>query len=300
MTSNSIMVEAWYRSTSPSFDVVGESYYYQAIRALLPPIRSEYGEEIQLPLTLVHDPSNPYDPNAIDVVASTGKVASFSQEDAERYAPTLAKLQRAGVAVWTTGRIWGGRHGDGSFYGSVRLCLEAPSLLLPVNDEPSDAVMLPPGKSIKPSSKNFTPEPLAPYVVANDGHWVWVTLHDPRLEGLSGDVVIRIDGKDIGTLTPKYSAAMRPAVAFIHERGMTTAARAIVKGNQLTTDLSIYCKRAAEITDDWLNSLPQYPEPSTAVLQEPTHTPADWYPDPHGVNRLRYWDGTEWTHHVAN
>ncbi|MGH3456634.1 RDD family protein [Aeromicrobium sp.] len=30
-----------------------------------------------------------------------------------------------------------------------------------------------------------------------------------------------------------------------------------------------------------------------------TQTPADWYPDPDGGGRLRYWDGTAWTAHVA-
>jgi hypothetical protein len=27
---------------------------------------------------------------------------------------------------------------------------------------------------------------------------------------------------------------------------------------------------------------------------------ADWYPDPRGEKRLRYWDGSQWTHHVAD
>ena len=28
-------------------------------------------------------------------------------------------------------------------------------------------------------------------------------------------------------------------------------------------------------------------------------TPADWYPDPHDAGQLRYWDGVNWTEHVA-
>lgn len=28
--------------------------------------------------------------------------------------------------------------------------------------------------------------------------------------------------------------------------------------------------------------------------------PAGWYRDPAGAGRLRYWDGTAWTHHVAD
>ena len=31
----------------------------------------------------------------------------------------------------------------------------------------------------------------------------------------------------------------------------------------------------------------------------PPLPPADWYADPHKVARLRYWDGTQWTEHVA-
>lgn len=29
-------------------------------------------------------------------------------------------------------------------------------------------------------------------------------------------------------------------------------------------------------------------------------SPADWYPDPRGEKRLRYWDGAVWTDHVAD
>jgi uncharacterized RDD family membrane protein YckC len=29
-------------------------------------------------------------------------------------------------------------------------------------------------------------------------------------------------------------------------------------------------------------------------------TRADWYPDPHGQARLRYWDGQRWTEHTSN
>ncbi len=28
--------------------------------------------------------------------------------------------------------------------------------------------------------------------------------------------------------------------------------------------------------------------------------PADWYPDPSGRHEHRYWDGTQWTEHVAS
>jgi uncharacterized RDD family membrane protein YckC len=39
---------------------------------------------------------------------------------------------------------------------------------------------------------------------------------------------------------------------------------------------------------------PQQPPPATSPMP-----PANWYPDPSGQARLRYWDGARWTDHTA-
>jgi uncharacterized RDD family membrane protein YckC len=39
---------------------------------------------------------------------------------------------------------------------------------------------------------------------------------------------------------------------------------------------------------------PAPPQPQQAGAQQ-----ADWYPDPHGQARLRYWDGQRWTEHTS-
>jgi hypothetical protein len=41
---------------------------------------------------------------------------------------------------------------------------------------------------------------------------------------------------------------------------------------------------------------PAQPVPAPRPAAAP---PADWYPDPHGQARLRYWDGQRWTEHAA-
>jgi hypothetical protein len=45
----------------------------------------------------------------------------------------------------------------------------------------------------------------------------------------------------------------------------------------------------------------QVSKPEPPALPPPSGgPPADWYPDPHGQKRLRYWDGSTWTDHTAD
>jgi hypothetical protein len=41
------------------------------------------------------------------------------------------------------------------------------------------------------------------------------------------------------------------------------------------------------------------PEPEPAPVAAATSTPPGWYPDPAMRYELRYWDGNQWTEHVA-
>jgi hypothetical protein len=44
---------------------------------------------------------------------------------------------------------------------------------------------------------------------------------------------------------------------------------------------------------------PPRPQAAAPPAAPPTVAP-DWYPDPRGEKRLRYWDGTQWTDHTAD
>lgn len=69
----------------------------------------------------------------------------------------------------------------------------------------------------------------------------------------------------------------------------------------------IYCGRGAEaeqlagqIARAVRTAIEPPPPPPPPPEPEPQQFPADWYPDPHGQHRLRYWDGSAWTDHVAD
>jgi hypothetical protein len=70
----------------------------------------------------------------------------------------------------------------------------------------------------------------------------------------------------------------------------------------------IYCGRGAE-AEQMAHQIvravntavaPPPPPPPPPPEPEPQTFPADWYADPHGQHRLRYYDGTQWTEHVAD
>lgn len=70
----------------------------------------------------------------------------------------------------------------------------------------------------------------------------------------------------------------------------------------------IYCGRGAEAEQMAVAIVQTIRERREAALTPPPPpppppqpaVPADWYPDPKGEKRLRYWDGSAWTDHVAD
>jgi hypothetical protein len=52
--------------------------------------------------------------------------------------------------------------------------------------------------------------------------------------------------------------------------------------------------------DEAMKPPPAAAPPPPPPPPPPSGVPADWYPDPKGVKRLRYWDGSAWTDHTAD
>lgn len=335
----------WGQRGRASVDVVGESFYTHAIRSALGrgklPVE---GLELTTEVHLVHNHLNRHDHNAIEVHGSSGLLGHLSREDAARYVASIDGLQQRGLIATTTARIWGRDQEDWEsgkqvFVGSVRVDLPAPHMMIPHNPAPAGAhQLLPNGVSIRVSAGDGAAEATNRYLCPEGECWVHATLHEVVEQGPRSSrqlAEVRIDGQPIGRLTPKMSGDMLPAVQYLDARGIGTAVRAIVNGNQLKCEVIVHAARASELPPEWFTALPQTANTPAAAAATTTSTataittesapgidantpaqaaeplipapaaevraapPQGWYADPTGAARLRWWDGTSWTQHTA-
>jgi collagen type III alpha len=337
-----IVTELWGQRGAGHFDIVGESQYGAAIRALLPKSLKGDGAEVHVPVSLVHDPNNRHDSNAIEVRASSGVIGFLSRENAARYAPVLASLQRNGRIATTQARIWGrvgssdygGRSED--FFGSVRLDLAEPHMLVPANLPPLQThVVLPAGSAMQVTGEEKFMNAIAPFLNSHRECWVHATAHaitEQAAKTPKTVVEIRIDDEPVGRLTPKMSSELLPVIEYLAQRGRLTCVRGVVKGNELKADVVLHTKRAGELDSAWLATAcggtasahgvatsatevtagvsaqltteAAGTKPAQTAVAQPVPAPAPlppagWYPNQHGPERLRYWDGQNWTEHVS-
>ncbi len=111
----------WRPDSFPT-EVVGESNYQDALIAVCGP-HTRYGHDIEILASLVREPSNAFDPNAVMVTVRSRKVGYLSREQAERVS---SQMQEAGLpTVECNARIQGGwrtnQHDEGHF--GIRLAM---------------------------------------------------------------------------------------------------------------------------------------------------------------------------------
>ena len=107
-------------------DAVGEPHYQDALEAIAGG-RTEEGADLETVALLVPEPSNRYDPNAVQVMIEGKVVGYLSRRNAAiLQGPILAKMRREQRAVACRARIVGGwdrGRGDRGHFG-VRLYLD--------------------------------------------------------------------------------------------------------------------------------------------------------------------------------
>ncbi|BAL91098.1 hypothetical protein AMIS_58780 [Actinoplanes missouriensis 431] len=282
----SVPFDLWGQRGWANIEVVGESHYTPAWKALFGASAPASDAEIVTPVRLMPDPRNRHDPNAVGVWASTGQIGHLSRADAARYVPVLAELVANGWDPQVTAHLWGGDWGY-----SARLELAEPHLLVPGNAPPTGPhLMLPLGNAIQVTGEEHHLDALIPWLCPEGECWVHATLHEvtEQLARSTRTVVeVRIDGVRVGQLTPKMSGEVLPAVRMLAEGGLGAGVRAVVKGNRLKAEVVLQVVRAHELPESWIADAHVYAvkmgaEPSTVAVPPPPVPPVSSSPVPVG------------------
>jgi hypothetical protein len=133
-------------------------------------------------------------------------------------------------------------------------------MLVPANLPPDNQhVMLPRGGAIQVTGEEAYLSTLAPLVGPAGEVWIHVTLHEVTVQLARSTktlVEVRVNDSPGGRLTPKMSGELLPALRHFASQGLNTAGRAILKGNQLKADITLYVARSGELGEEWLANPP--------------------------------------------
>jgi hypothetical protein len=100
-----------------SFDIVGESYYQDAL-AIIAGAKTEEGHEYFCRAQLRTEPDNPHDRNAVGVLIDGRKVGHLSRQDAEAYVAMLRNIGTPNQPYEVAAKIVGGwrrKRGEGHY-----------------------------------------------------------------------------------------------------------------------------------------------------------------------------------------
>jgi len=96
------------------FEISGESHYQDALLVLAGARRTRAGAQIHCEATLVPDPANPYDPNAVAVMIGGLQVGWLRRQDAPTYNAAVYVGGARGRAPGLAGRGHGAARSSGN------------------------------------------------------------------------------------------------------------------------------------------------------------------------------------------
>ncbi len=261
----------WRRNDWPNQEVVGVSYRTEAIRALFPRMLPN-DARLECEADLVREPSNPHDRQAVAVVVRGVHIGYLPRDVAPNYQALLQHLEvsafRAQVLCSLRASEWietvydrndHERH-QTVFHCRASICLAEPHLCVPVNRPPTTAhVVIPQGSAIQVLGEEHHLDAIAPHVRPEGETWVHATLHafiDETKKSRPELIEVRIDDRRVGQLTPKMSSELLPVVRHLGASGHLAVVRALVQGNRLKAEVTLFVMRSHELTSEWLASLP--------------------------------------------
>jgi len=264
----------------PSTDIEGEFARATAIHKAIGR-KPRLDEEIiveRIVANLVPEPTNKYDPNAVMVQIKGELVGYLARDDAARYRPALTEVMTHGYAPATAARIWAsarqGRNGV-KYVANVRVALNPPHLLVPLNDPPqSPYSLLPWGNSLQVTGEENHQDVLAGYLTPQGESVALGTLAvitGGTARAPKEVIEVRVDDRRVGQLTPGSSQHFIPTVRHLEAQGLSTAAWLRVKGNSVAAQVTVHATKAADLPATWLNApqtIPRLRDPAAPALGE--------------------------------
>jgi hypothetical protein len=256
-------------------EVVGELRHERAIRSLFVDPIPARGVDLDTVADLVPEFGNRFDPCAVAVQVDGRVVGYLPREDAQYYHPVLADLVAQGLQPRVPCHVWASQwkpsdwqrpdERSTEFHASVAIALGQPHMLVPVNlPPPGDYELLPSGTAVPVEPDDDHLGVVGPLLPPEGECWVHVTLH---AEAIAPTVVeVRLEGQRIGRLGDRVSAEFLPAIKYLDDLRSQTAARAILRGNRLTAEITLHAARAQELPATWPDGLTRSPIPATGTL----------------------------------
>lgn len=221
-------------------------------------------EEIELPnlvATLVPEPNNPYDANAIMVLIDGHHVGYLEKEDARVYQPIIQDVWDRGFVAETGARVWASARESWDsrelkYVARVTLALNQPHLLVPLNDPPVESYsLLPWGAGLQVTGEEAHQDVLADFITpAGDAIAIGtLTIIQAGTTRAPKEVVeVRLGGRRVGQLTAGSSQHFIPTIRHLEENGMSAVVWARVKGSAIAAQVILQAAKAHELAPEWL------------------------------------------------
>lgn len=254
------------RAMWPNLEVAGEFAREANIVKVIGgrPAPNKDVEIEDVPVTLVLEPSNSHDRNAVMVQVNGLTVGYLTREDAQLYKQPLTRLAASGCVATTTGRIWASTDnwdGRKKFRSRVTVALPPVEMMLPLNNPPKGEYnLLPWGGGLQVTKEEDHFDVLFHHVPPSGTGLIYVTLHKGIRTLKNGTekpfVEIRADGERVGEMTPATSGHFLPLVEHLEATGEIPTALAKITGSALAAQLVLQAAKAPEIPDSWIASSP--------------------------------------------
>ncbi|WEG10393.1 hypothetical protein PU630_07550 [Microbacterium horticulturae] len=230
---------------------------------------------------LIPEPTNRYDANAVMVVLNNQHVGYLSRDDAAIYQPILTSIVDAGFAPEVKARIWIVAREQWEdrrklkIHANVRVALDAPHLIVPLNEPPAAPhSILPAGRALQLTGEENHLDVLTDYVNhEGDGYALGtLTIAPAARAGAKASVEASIDGHVIGKLTAASSEHFIPTIRHLAMQGMAAAAWLRVKGSQISVQVTVQAAKAHEIPETWFEA----PQTIPSLHGEATQSEPMW------------------------